>query len=175
MCAFVVIALNGNEKPVWALKHITNKSYGVFGVCLWSHVLCVAMPIQYEMCRMFYLMNIQTRRNSTPKALIWDAYIMVLFWPRQLGFDTRFRPIFVMLFISLLTSSGILTKYMVTVNKKTWAKPVVFIFQMFHFRVIKILIRICFIYFVVVAQNESVLLRFSLYTYEIYTANNVNP
>jgi len=36
--------------------------------------LIVAMPIQYELRRLFHLMNIQTHRNSTPKALILGAY-----------------------------------------------------------------------------------------------------
>jgi len=36
--------------------------------------LVVAMSIKYELRRLFHLMNIQTHRNSTPKALILGAY-----------------------------------------------------------------------------------------------------
>jgi len=36
--------------------------------------LQLAMPVQYELRRMFHLMNIQTHRNSTQKALILGAY-----------------------------------------------------------------------------------------------------
>jgi len=39
-----------------------------------SYQLPVAMPIQYELRRLFHLMNIQTYRNSTQKALILGAY-----------------------------------------------------------------------------------------------------
>jgi len=34
----------------------------------------LAMPVQYELRRLFYLMNIQTHRNSTQKALFLGAY-----------------------------------------------------------------------------------------------------
>jgi len=34
----------------------------------------VAMPNQYELRRLFYLMNIQTHRNSTPNTLILGAF-----------------------------------------------------------------------------------------------------
>jgi len=34
----------------------------------------VAMPVQYELRRLFHLMNIQKHRNSTQKALILGAY-----------------------------------------------------------------------------------------------------
>jgi len=37
-------------------------------------IICVAMPVQYELRRLFHLMNIQTHRNSTHKALILGAY-----------------------------------------------------------------------------------------------------
>jgi len=40
-----------------------------------EYLLSVAMPIQYELCRLFYLMNIQTHRNSTSKALILGAFV----------------------------------------------------------------------------------------------------
>jgi len=36
--------------------------------------LAVAMPVQYELRRLFHLMNIQTHRNSTQKALFLGAY-----------------------------------------------------------------------------------------------------
>jgi len=34
----------------------------------------VAMPVQYELRRLFHLMNIQTHRDSTQKALFLGAY-----------------------------------------------------------------------------------------------------
>jgi len=34
----------------------------------------IAMPVQYELRRLFHLMNIQTHRNSTQKALFLGAY-----------------------------------------------------------------------------------------------------
>jgi len=38
----------------------------------------VAMQIQYELRRLFYLMNIQTHQNSTPKALLLGASFQLL-------------------------------------------------------------------------------------------------
>jgi len=36
--------------------------------------LKVAMPVQYELRRLFHLMNIRTHRNSTKKTLFLGAY-----------------------------------------------------------------------------------------------------
>jgi len=37
-------------------------------------VIKLAMPIQYELRRLFYLMNIQAHRNAIPNALILGAF-----------------------------------------------------------------------------------------------------
>ena len=52
------------------LKLINNKSW----LNRIGFLLRVAMPVQYELRRLFHLMNIQTHRYSTQKALFLCAY-----------------------------------------------------------------------------------------------------
>jgi len=75
------------SQPLLSSKHLSRFTGFVYGcfVNMWTqfrylsnecnknHYL--AMPVQHELCRLFHLMNIQTHRISTQKALFLGAYL----------------------------------------------------------------------------------------------------
>jgi len=68
--------LNKPRTPLTPVIHFVNIR-GFFLPIIYyvlTILLDIAMPVQYELRRLFHLMNIQTHRNSTQKALILGAY-----------------------------------------------------------------------------------------------------
>ena len=61
------ICLTGRNKDARGISRIAGNGHDVLRLIL-------AMPVQYELRRLFHLMNIQTHRNSTQKALFLGAY-----------------------------------------------------------------------------------------------------
>ena len=64
--------------PLNQSKKRKNQTEAKLSSLMYIYTYCtctyVAMPIQYTLRRLFHLMNIQTHRNSTQKALILGAY-----------------------------------------------------------------------------------------------------
>ena len=69
---------SGDSVSQWwdLLQHQYRICLQVNRIQLFIHIGClkIAMPVQYELRRLFHLMNIQTHRNSTQKALFLGAY-----------------------------------------------------------------------------------------------------
>ena len=64
----MLISLGGDISPI-------NGGYCGEGQGHTDHnINKIAMPVQYELRRLFHLMNIQTHRNLTQKALFLGAY-----------------------------------------------------------------------------------------------------
>jgi len=67
---FHLVTYGGRHDCFRLRKHPSSYSHWIWI----DFKLKLAMPIQCELRRLFHLMNFQTHRNSTPKALILSAY-----------------------------------------------------------------------------------------------------
>jgi len=59
---------------VFINKHLYGNVKMIKMIRLCAIYVYIAMPIQYELRRLFHLMNIQTHQNASPKSLILGAY-----------------------------------------------------------------------------------------------------